>query len=141
LGFPLSDWLTLLIPELAKYYVGLIGTMLGSFVIMGRRWGTVITSRKFAPFWNLVAFFLVEIGVVVFLPDAVTPFVQRFLFLYQSYITGMTSALIGTFIAWFVYSFEYNHRTQYKWAAILACYLITAGNIAVCHYGILGTAC
>jgi hypothetical protein len=99
LAFSLTDWLTSLIPQLAQYYVGVIATMVGSFVIMGKKGGTVVGNQQFQPFWNLVVFFLVEIGVWVFAPNVATPFVENFLLLHASYITGMTSALIGTFIA------------------------------------------
>jgi uncharacterized membrane protein len=115
--------------------------MIGSFIIMGKGWGTIRTGGHFVSFWRLIAFTFVELAVITFIPDLVTPLVQNTLFTYSNYITGITSALVGTFIAWFVYSFEYNYRTQYKWAVIGCCYLITIANIMFYHCVVLGTTC
>jgi hypothetical protein len=54
-----------------------------------------------------------------FILEVLAATVEKFLFAFSSYVIGMTSALVGTFIALFIHSFGYDFRTQYKWAVLL----------------------
>jgi len=141
LAYLFDDLLIAAIPKLAELFFALLSLMIGSIVTVGQGWGTILRSRTFAPFWKLFAFFFLEILAYVVLQDAAIGIIEQFLRTNILYVTGLTSALIGVFFLWFVYSFGFSLKTQYKWAFPVICILISVGNIVVYHCAVLGIQC
>jgi len=102
--------------------------MVGSLVIVGEGWGKIRRGKQFVGFWKLFAYLVLEAIIVTFASDFVISNIEMFLLAHLEYLVGITTAVLGTFFIWFVYTFDFNIRTQNKWVFPLVCYIITVAN-------------
>jgi len=104
--------------------------MVGSIVIVGEGWGKIRFQNRFAPFWKLFVYFLLEIVAYVALTDMATDYIEGILLANSQCLLGITSGVLGTFFLWFVYSFDFDIRTDKKWVFPLVCYGIAVLNFS-----------
>lgn len=120
---------------LSDLYLWLATIMIGDFVIMGKNHnGKLRDDNEWAGFWSLIGYLLFSVLVSVVVSFVASPFIADFLLMNFAYVVGITTGILGTFFVWFVYSFDYDITTQWKWAFPLISYLVTAINVAGLHY-------
>lgn len=117
------------IPILAKLIFSLVSIMAGSVVISGQGWGKIRGKNKFAKFWSLFLYFIIEVLVWVLISDSLIAYVQGLLYRNIGFTTGITTAVLGAFFYWFVYTLDYDIKTQWKWVLPVVCIGITILNL------------
>lgn len=118
-------------PKLAELISLLVSIMVGSIVISGEGWGKIRGSNRFAKFWSLFLYVIIEVLAWLFISDPLTACIQSLLYQNIGFIIGITTAVLGTFFWWFVYTLSYDIKTQWKWIVPVVCYGITALNLLV----------
>jgi len=117
------------IPKLAEYFLWLLGIVVGNFVVWRNHWGKVPWDERFKSPLKLFMWLLIFAGIGLLTTDYVAPFLTNFLQTNVSYLTGITSFVLGTFYVWFIWSGNWSITTNYKWVLPAVCYLITVANM------------
>jgi hypothetical protein len=107
----------------------MVSLMLGSVVIVGDGWGKIRFGNEVAPYWKLFGYAIAEIIIYSWLSNPLTNMLEAFLMENLPFAIGIFTFVLGIFFVWFVYTFDFDIRTDYKWAFPVVCFLITGANV------------
>lgn len=109
--------------------------MVGSVVVTGEGWLKLRSGDSFVSFWTGFRYAIVETILITTLLELFGPLVADLIRSNLIYLPGMISFMVGTFLAWFIYSVDLSFRTQGKIVWILACYTVSIVNMILPNVG------
>lgn len=131
-----SNTISIVIHYISIILGAFIGTMVSGFLVtIGKpHWGKLNPKGDFIGLWRLFGYFVFEVLVIAFVFEWGSPLIDTYLHIYLDYIIGISSAVFGIFFIWFVYTLDYDIKTQYKWAFPTICFTIAFLNLILTYY-------
>lgn len=115
---------------------GLLGTMCSGLLVSmkGEHKGKIRRNNQWAGFWRLFGFAVIEAVFIWFFFALLSPFMESFLREILIYNLGIVSFVVGLFFIWFVYSFDFDFKTQWKWIFPIVCFAISVLNWVLVNF-------
>lgn len=120
------------------HYTGLLlGTLISAVVsdlivtVRSPHFGKIFVNNHFIGFWRLLGYTLLIAGLFTLLLEVLSPYIDTFMYASLNYYFGISTFVFGIFFLWFVYAFDYDIKTQWKWAFPVICFGIFILNIVV----------
>lgn len=112
---------------------GMASAILSDLIVTIRtpHFGKIFFDNRFIGFWRLFLYSILLLGLLTILFEWLSPYFDAFLNANLTYYFGISAFIIGLFFCWFVYAFDYDVKTQWKWVFPLVCFLITILNIVI----------
>jgi hypothetical protein len=125
---------TLTSSYLSDLYLWLSAFMIGDLAVFDDGFGKLRDGDTFVGFWTAFKYLVIGVAIAVGITEFVSPYLQTFIFSHFEYSIGMTSFMLGTFLLWVVYAFDFDIKTQGKWLFAVVCYIIAVLNIVIPNY-------
>jgi len=118
-----------IIPNLADLFFYLLSFMVGSVVWIGPGFGKIRTGNQFVGFWKIFVYVILEAIAFVALQGPITGIIEMLLYTAVIYISGITTAMLGTFFWWLVRALDFKITKDKRWIVPAICYAMTVFNL------------
>jgi len=116
----------------------LLSFMVGSIVWIGPGFAKIRTGNQFVSLWKVFVYIILEAIAWAVLEGPISGGIEMLLHAAIIYISGITTAMIGTFFWWLVRAFDYKIRKDFRWLVPLICYVITVFNLVSYNFVVPG---
>jgi hypothetical protein len=103
--------------------------MVGSIVWIGPGFAKIRTGNQFVSLWKVFVYVILEAIAWAVLEGPISEGIEMLLRVALIYISGITTAMIGTFFWWLVRAFDYKITRDFRWLVPGICYAITLFNL------------